>query len=297
MNDSGSQELFSIVTPSFNQANFLEDTLRSVWKQNYPKVEHWVIDGGSDDKTIEILERFEERTQEDESYQLKWVSEPDRGQSHAINKGFERAGGSLVGWLNSDDMYFDTSTLEAVARVFERTDIKVVYGDDILVGPQNTILRMDHKYNYSRARLLRSCYICQPALFLHQDALKKFSLNESLEYVMDYEFWLRLSEKYDFYHLDRILAMDRNHPDRKMLVHRDSLVPERESVQKSYGQTFGVEYWMGRLLDKVYSAWNRLRGASTLKNLDQKNLTVPLKVDNWWSLIRRQLFSNNEDLI
>ena len=295
---SSSFNLFTIVTPSYDQAHFLEDTLRSVQKQNHPNVEHWVIDGGSTDGTLEILECFREETKDDESYDLRWISESDRGQSHAINKGFERAEGQFIGWLNSDDMYFDVNTLRAVKQAFRQSGAKVVYGDDVLVGPENTLLRVDHKYGYSRERLLRSCYICQPALFFHRDVLEEHRLSESLEYVMDYEFWLRLSETYEFYHVDRILAADRNHADRKMLTDREALIPERESIQKKYGQTFGGTYWLGRTADKLCSGWNRLRGAVTAARVtQQKDLAFPVHVDGRGRLLWRQLVANNRDLI
>jgi len=290
--------LISVVTPSYNQAHFLEDTLRSVQQQNHGNVEHWVIDGGSTDGTLEILERFEEETKDDESYDLRWISESDRGQSHAINKGFDRAEGDIVGWLNSDDMYFDVHTLESVERAFQESGAKVVYGDDVLVGPESTFLRVDHKYKYSRERLLRSCYICQPALFFYRDVLEEHRLDESLEYVMDYEFWLRLSEAYEFHHVDRILAADRNHADRKMLTDREALIPERESIQRKYGQTFGGTYWLGRTADKLYSGWNRLRGVATAVRIMQRgDLAFSLRIDDKGKLLRRQLVANNRDLI
>jgi glycosyltransferase involved in cell wall biosynthesis len=294
----GKTTLISVVTPSYNQAHFLEDTLRSVQQQNHGNVEHWVIDGESTDETLEILECFEGETKDDESYDLRWISESDRGQSHAINKGFDRAEGDIVGWLNSDDMYFDVHTLESVEQAFRESRAKVVYGDDVLVGPENTFLRVDHKYDYSRERLLRSCYICQPALFFHRDVLEKHRLDESLEYAMDYEFWLRLSKAYDFHHVDRILAADRNHTDRKILTDREALIPERESIQRRHGQSFAVAYWLGRVADKLYSGWNRLQGAvTTARVIRQEDLAFPLHVDSKGRLLWRQLVANNRDLI
>ncbi|MCS4055901.1 glycosyltransferase family 2 protein [Salinibacter ruber] len=288
----------TVVTPSYNQSVFIEDNLESVRAQKHPCVEHWVIDGGSDDGTVDTLEQFSRKTRSDEDYDLKWISEPDRGQSHAINKGFERAEGDIVGWLNSDDMYFDVETLRAVERAFRQSGEKVVYGDNVLVGPDNTLLRVDHKYDFSPERLLRSCYICQPALFFRRQVIENHRLDESLEYVMDYEFWLRLSTEYEFYHLDRILAADRNHPNRKMITNRQALIPERESVQKAHGQAFGQGYWLGRMADKAYSAWNRLRGVLTAeKTIRRTDLAFPLRVDTQRDVLKRQLFANNMELI
>jgi len=290
--------LFSVVTPSYNEVHFLADTLRSVRRQDHPHVEHWVIDGGSSDGTVELLEEFDKKASGDEGYDLKWISEPDKGQSHAINKGFERADGDYIGWLNSDDMYFETQTLRFVEKSFREQDAKIIYGDNALVDSENKLLRIDHKYDYSRARLLRSCYICQPALFFHNEVLSEHRLDESLEYVMDYEFWLRLSEAYDFHHVDRILAADRNHAERKMLTNRKSLIPEREKIQRRHGQSFGWKYWMGRLGDKLYSAINRLRGALTVVNIMQRTLfAFPLHLHDYRSLLQRQLFAKNRELV
>jgi len=295
---SNETTLISIVTPSYNQAHFLEDTLRSVQRQQHPNVEHWIIDGGSTDATLDILQRFKEETKEDGSYELKWVSESDRGQSHAINKGFDRADGDIVGWLNSDDMYFDVHTFQAVEQAFQKSGAMIVYGDNVLVDPENMLLRVDHKYDYSRKRLLRSCYICQPALFFHRDALRDHRLDESLEYVMDYEFWLRLSETYEFRHINRILAADRNHADRKMLTDREFLIPERERIQEKYGLCSGVRYWLGRSADKLYSAWKRLRGTITsMKVIGRDDLAFSLRVDDRGRLLWRQLAAKNRDLI
>jgi len=115
---------------------------------------------------------------------------------------------------------------------------------------------------------------------------------------MGYEFWLRLAEEYEFLHVDRLLAADRNHADRKMLTKRENLVPERRSVQREYGQMFGVAYRVGRMCDKLYSAWNRLRGVATFPDvIRRQDLAFPLHVDDCRSFVRRQLFANNRTLI
>lgn len=296
--DPSKKPLISIVTPSYEQGEFLVDTIRSVMHQDYPRIEHWVIDGGSTDETIDILKRFEHETGTDERYTLRWLSEPDRGQSHAINKGFDRAEGDIIGWLNSDDMYFDKQTFEVVEATLRKRNASVLYGDDVVVGPDNNILRVDHKYRYSRSRLLRSCYICQPAVFFRRAVLEEDRLNESLDYVMDYELWLRLSERYNFIHLNRIVAVDRNHRDRKILNEREEMLKEGRYVQKKYGQEFGPRYGMGRLTDKLYSGWNRLRGAATILNLvSREDLIVSLDFNSWLALLSRQLFAKNRNLV
>lgn len=299
-NDSARREppLFSVVTPSYNQARFLEGTLRSVRRQNYPRVEHWVIDGGSDDGTVDLLRRFEEETREDENYELRWISEPDRGQSHAVNKGFDRVEGDFVGWLNSDDMYPFEDTLGTVVEAFGSVNVEILYGDNLLVDPDNRLLRVDHKHPFSRSRLLCSCFLCQPALFFRAEVLEDRRLDESLEYVMDYEFWLRLSEDVDFQRVGQLLAADRNHPERKMIINRDKLIPERRAVQRAHGQEFGLPYRIGRACDRSLSVWYRLRGLFTgLAVVDDPGLTFDLHFDSPRAFARRQLFARNRDLV
>lgn len=217
----------SVVTPSYNQARFIEDTLQSVAAQTYGRVEHVVIDGGSTDGTVDILQRHED--------DVDWVSEPDDGQSDAINKGFDRASGDIVGWLNSDDVYFDVEVLERVVRYFEETDADVIYGDVALIGPNSDVLSLQIVPDFDYNLLLCGCFIEQPALFFRDYVLNDNRLDTDLEYVMDYAFWLRLAHKYEFYHVNDVLAGDRNHPDRKILDQRDAMQREAREVQRHFG--------------------------------------------------------------
>jgi glycosyltransferase involved in cell wall biosynthesis len=290
--------LVSVVTPSYNQAEFLEDTLRSVMVQDHPRIEHWIVDGESDDGTLEILERFEDRAAEVDGYELRWLSEPDRGQSHAINKGLDRASGDVIGWLNSDDMYFDRRILSDVVGAFDATDADVVYGDMVLVDEDNRLLRVEHKPDFDRNLLLRACFICQPALLFRAETLEGNRLDETLDYVMDYEFWIRLSEEFEFAHIDRIVAADRNHPDRKILKNREELADEREQLQRSNGQDFGLKYRLARLGDRITSGRNRLRGIrSMMEVIGRNDLAFDMQFDNSVLGTYRQIASKNRSLV
>ena len=138
---------FSIVTPSFNQAAFIEDALNSVRRQDVDQVEHWLIDGGSTDGTVDLLRRHSENIG---GKTLRWLSEPDRGQSNALNKGFARVSGDIVGWLNSDDRYRDGCFTE-VAKVFQdHPEVDIVYGDYTWINEQGSAVPKLPKRGYVR---------------------------------------------------------------------------------------------------------------------------------------------------
>lgn len=291
-------DLVSVVTPSYNQAHFIEDTLKSVMVQDYPRIEHWVIDGESGDGTVEFLKRFEENASTVEGYEFHWISEPDRGQTHALNKGFDRATGEIIGWLNSDDMYYTRGTISAMVESFQQFPEPVLYGDDVLVDTENRLLRVDRKPPFSRSRLLRSCFICQPALFFRREVLDDHRLDESLDYVMDYEFWLRLSETFDFRHVDLIVAADRNHANRKIIQDRGALRAERDILQQRFIESWSDAAAEGELRAKLRSAWDRLRGLSEMAKAPRRgDLSFELKSDNPIARTYRQLFSKNKDLV
>lgn len=179
--------LLSIVTPSFNQAAFIEDSLRSVLEQDYPHKEYLVIDGDSKDGSIDIIRQYSNRL-------TYWVSEQDRGQSHAINKGFALARGEVLGWLNSDDTYLP-GALTTVARCLtERPDVDLVYGDYVYTDPQGRpLLRRRLFDSMSYETLLYHDYLGQPAVFFRRSLLDKVGpLDEELYYHMDWELFLRM---------------------------------------------------------------------------------------------------------
>lgn len=178
----------SIVTPSYNQGQFLEETVQSVLDQGYPNLEYIIIDGGSTDNSVEILRNYTERL-------AYWVSEPDRGQSHAINKGFQRATGDVLAWLCSDDLYLP-DTLHTVGRFFfKHPDVDVVYGDVVEIDEGGGILRAVRTPNFNRLALLaRGISVPQPTTFFRRRVYKQVGgLDETLNWNMDYEYLLRIA--------------------------------------------------------------------------------------------------------
>ena len=184
---------FTIVTPSFNQGQFIERTLRSVLEQRGDfELEYLVIDGGSTDETLPILERYRGR--------LSYVSEPDEGQSDAINKGFARATGEVVAWLNSDDVYLP-GALDAVARALNEPGVRWCFGQCRVIDEDDREIRRAIAWyknrlsrRYSLRRLLTKDFIPQPATFFRRDLLLEAGpLDPACHYAMDYDLWLRLA--------------------------------------------------------------------------------------------------------
>jgi glycosyltransferase involved in cell wall biosynthesis len=191
----------SIVTPSFNHARYIEATIQSVLGQDYPDLEYIVVDGGSKDSTVQILRQYEHR--------LKWISEPDEGQADAINKGFGRTSGQILGWVNSDDT-LAPGALAAVGEFFSsHPDVGAVYGDaDFLDAEGQVIGRCQHIEEFNRHRLVHySDFIVQPAAFFRRDVFDAVGgLDVKLNWAMDYDFWLKASRKAEFQYLPKVLA-------------------------------------------------------------------------------------------
>jgi glycosyltransferase involved in cell wall biosynthesis len=198
----------SIITPSYNQGEFLEETIRSVLLQGYPNLEYIIIDGGSTDHSVEIIHKYE-------PWLAYWVSEPDRGQSHAINKGLARTTGEILAWLNSDDLYEPDVFVLVAERLMAPTGSAVVFGDALVIDDHG---RLVHLYRGVDRPLYRKlCYwrgwdIPQPTVFWRRQVYGQVGpLDESLDLALDYEWFLRVSQRYCFEHLHHVLARYRFH--------------------------------------------------------------------------------------
>lgn len=220
---------FSIVTPSFNQAEYIEETIQSIHAQGYPDLEHLVIDGGSTDGTLEILKRSE--------HGLHWISEPDEGQANAINKGFKRATGDIIAWLNSDDIYLP-GTLRRVADFFaRRPEVDVVYGDYYLIDHQGAVLLRKKEIPFDYNILLYGLdYISQPATFFRRHVLDRVGyLDETLHYGLDWEYWLRIAQAgLVFAHMPDYLAGARWHGQAKTLDAPPEMYAEHRAIRDRY---------------------------------------------------------------
>jgi glycosyltransferase involved in cell wall biosynthesis len=180
MNDS---PLVSVITPCYNAARFIVETIESVRDQDYPNIEHVIMDGGSGDGTQQLLARFSK---------LKWVSEPDHGQSHALNKGFRQARGEIIGWLNADDTYQPGAVSTAVRFLQENPEVDLVYSDVRVVDENGQLMGVSHSQSFDLLTFIKTNYIRQPTVFMRRHVIDRLKgVDENLHYVMDYEFWLR----------------------------------------------------------------------------------------------------------
>ncbi|MEP6977186.1 MAG: glycosyltransferase family 2 protein [Thermoleophilia bacterium] len=183
--------LVSIVTPSYNQARFLEETIRSVLDQDYPELEYLVVDGGSTDGSAEIVERYTDRL-------AWWTSEPDRGQAAALNKAFAHAAGDVLGWISSDDTLLPGAVSRVVAELERDPGAALVYGEALFVDEEGEELFPLQPRPFDVAAMVRACdnHVVQPGSLFRRDALELAGpFDERAYYFFDFEFVLRLAER------------------------------------------------------------------------------------------------------
>jgi glycosyltransferase involved in cell wall biosynthesis len=222
--------LVSIVTPSLNQVAFIEETIRSVLRQDYPRIEYIVADGGSTDRTLSILRKYEDH--------LIWFSEPDRGQSDAINKGFQRSHGEILAWLNSDDVYLPGAVRTAADYLAVHSEVAMVYGDCNMVDEQGQVMgRSIWIEDFDLRRLVEDLnYIHQPAAFFRRQAFEDVGmLDVDLHYGMDYDLWIRIGKKYPVRRIPHVLANIRVYPHTKTASGGEERWQEVFEIGRRYG--------------------------------------------------------------
>lgn len=222
---AASPPMVTIVTPSFNQGRFITDTILSVLDQDYSAIEYLVMDGGSADETLDILNAYSDR--------LFFVSEKDRGQAHAINKGFQRARGDFLAFLNSDDTYLPGAVSAAVKALLENPEAPFVYGEGYLADESGQVFERYPTEQFSDDRLRETCFICQPTVFIRREALEKTGyLDEQLHFCLDYELWTRLCALGQPVYIEQFLARARVHPLAKSVCQRRALHLEAARMWK-----------------------------------------------------------------
>jgi glycosyltransferase involved in cell wall biosynthesis len=271
--------LVSILTPSFDQGRFMRDCLDSVARQTYPRIEHVVVDGGSADESLEILA--------DAGEAVRWTSEPDRGQADAVNKAFEASTGEIVGWVNSDDGLFAVDTVERVVAAFAaHPEAGVLYGDAALVDENGRIVR-HHRSRWPTGSLPFFSPLVQPAAFFRRSVIEPDEplLRVDLHSFLDYELWLRLRNRgVPFVHLPAVLAVDRDHPQRKVRTTDEVFIRESTQLVEEYGPVFGLPP-----LRRVRGLLWRMRGLPSVWSWDEHESAFPWSADGRIRRVIRQL--------
>ena len=270
MPDGRSWPRVSVVTPSYNQAAYLEATLRSVLLQGYPELEYFVVDGGSTDGSVSVLRRYDR-------WLAGWVSEPDEGQSHAINQGMAQTTGEILAWLNSDDLYEPNALAHAVRWLIERPTCGLVYGGGSCVdGDGRRISSCDWIRPFDRRLYLTSNFILQPAAFWRRWVWEQAGeLDVSAHFAMDWEWFLRATAVTEPHFEPVELARWRIHPEIKTTAGGDRRRAEIAAVSRRHGGVWQPTYIVF-LLDRVAWSLERRLGPGLARSV-YRRATAPLR--------------------
>ncbi len=280
--DDQGTPLVSVLTPSFNQAQYIADTLHSVACQTYPAIEHIVMDGGSTDGTVDVLKSAQGR--------VLWRSEPDRGQCDALNRAFALSKGEIIGWLNSDDAYFDCGVVQRVVDCFEaHPDVDVVYGHAVRANEHGRVVLVlwTPRYSYRRMRLLN--FLVQPAVFVRRSALGDAFVDDAFDFTMDWELWLRLGQGHRFRRLDSVLAVDRHQPARKNRTAIDVFHENEVRLRAMYRIPVPAA-WYWSLYQRFWWVRQRLMGGFFVRRVSRTPLAFAGSVDDERVFMARQVW-------
>jgi glycosyltransferase involved in cell wall biosynthesis len=231
----------SVVTPSFNAAPFIRQTLDSVAEQDYPRIEHIVVDGGSTDGTAALLAQADG---------IRWISEPDGGQADAIAKGFAMAQGEIVAWLNADDVYLPGAVSAAVAELQQRPDCGLVFAGCVVIDADGQEVDRSMPPDFSLPREIDAGNsIPQPTVFLRRAALDAVGgVDTAYHYAMDYDLWLRVGTAFPVVRAEGYWAGFRMHPASKSVAHARRFWREEREISRKHGGVFFSELLIARLV-------------------------------------------------
>jgi glycosyltransferase involved in cell wall biosynthesis len=251
--------LVSIITPSYNQADFLEQTIQSVLGQNYPNIEYMVVDGDSNDSSVEIIKKYADQL-------TWWISEPDGGQAEAINKGFRRAKGEIVGWLNSDDLYLPGAISAAVKAFEENPECVMVFGDCRAIDQDSRVTNLIRYHSWTLDDLMCFNIIGQPAVFMRRWALARAGyLNTDLHYMLDTQLWLRIGQLGKMLYIPQAWAAARFHPSAKNVAHAPGFGREAYDVVTWMQWQPGLKDRYDRLKRRIMAGAHRINGRYLLE--------------------------------
>ena len=229
----------SVITPSYNQGQFLAETIESVIGQEGDfALDYIVVDGGSTDSSVEIIKHYENLLQNQawkvkcRAIRYRWISEKDQGQTDAIMKGFNLAEGEILAWLNSDDLYLPGALSKVLGHFSANPDFSVVYGKTYFTDEAGQIIGKYPTMSFDENLLPSFNFICQPSVFFTKAAMEAVGgLDLTLHYVMDYDFWIRLSKKFRFSYVDDFFSTYRLHQNSKTISSQEAAANHAESLQ------------------------------------------------------------------
>jgi glycosyltransferase involved in cell wall biosynthesis len=245
--------LVSIITPSLNQGRYIAAAIRSIRGQAYPHVEHIIVDGGSTDSTIEIIKHAEH------TYPMRWLSEPDTGMYEAINKGLHLARGELFSYLNADDRYFPWTISTIVEAFRKHPDVGFVFGDMLnLREGSGTELLLYPPFRLSYVS--RIGFLGQPTVFWRRRVRDEIGpFDESLKFVSDCDYWIRMGKHHRGHRIDEVLAIERDHPHAKRFAQASAVNDELVRVRNRYDAVSNRTFLLGLLADRMHGFfWRRL---------------------------------------
>ncbi len=244
MPDGSAWPRISVVMPSYNQAQFVEETLRSVLLQGYPDLEFIAIDGGSTDSSVDLIQKYS-------PWLAYWVSEPDRGQSHAINNGFKRATGTIFAWLNSDDVFARNALGKLAEAAVEHPEADLIYGDCDAIDRQGGFMfKCEQVRDFDQRWLLEhGNIIAQPSAFFRRSAFEEIGgIDEELHYVMDWDLWLRLGARGRALYIPYLLSYMRIYPEAKSSAGDRVLFAELKHMLGKHGGSGLSDYFEKKLV-------------------------------------------------
>jgi glycosyltransferase involved in cell wall biosynthesis len=221
----------SVVTPAYNQAAFLRDTIESVLSQDYPNIEYIVLDDGSTDETARILAEYGDR--------FRWETQPNMGQTATINKGWSLTSGEIITWLNSDDTFYNSSSVrEGIEYLIEHPDVGIVFGDSMYTEADGTEIeptRPIRDFSYKKMVLTCENSISQPSAFIRRAVIEKVGeLDPKYYYFMDWDLWIRAGIYFGIEHVDAIWSTYRLHDDSKTVSQSRKAAPELEYMYEKF---------------------------------------------------------------
>lgn len=244
----------SIITPSYNQGHYLEETIFSILGQDYPNIEYIIVDGGSSDESVEIISKHQDHL-------AWWVSEKDKGHADALNKGFAHASGEILAWLNSDDTYLPGAVSEAVEFLMSHPEVGMVYGDANLIDGEGKVIGRFATRQTDYRRMLRGfVHIPQATTFFRADLWHRVGpLDLSLFFAFDYDFWVKLSKISEIRYLSRLWANFRIHELGKSVKNDDLCYPDMLRVYEREAGGWLSVLRLRAIVRRLFYAWLPIR--------------------------------------